>query len=401
MNNNRFGLPAGRGPGVVSIAVLILALGSELTGAGAAQIFKVDTSACDKVLPVLEAMRTGAPLEKTSAELDAVLEIPAYRVMFEHYNRSWRPNHLPKEVFKRMILSLRFADQYAAGENIRADAMRTKWSRFYDDLDLYRRNLRQMAATDLQALIGDAVRFAESWLPPEMTIGDFDFSIHPNGGSPGFAIGRTQGYDFFQLPRDEAGNLLWDEFAATIRHESHHLGLRIAEPASMTPAESAAFGFLGAFVGEGGATKLVGNAPGGAVPPVRAPGPRDFRFSPELAARWEEFTGREAEIFERLAATFEKALAGTLGREEMDVELRDFWLGGLIGAAYFAGAEMLGAIYHGFGKEGCFEAMRDPRRLFDLYDRAILAKPDLLSACPRLPAETIRRALGIGSSKRK
>ena len=64
-----------------------------------------------------------------------------------------------------------------------------------------------------------------------------------------------------------------------------------------------------------------------------------------------------------------------------------------MGPAYFAGAELFGAIYFAFGKQGVFAAMEDPRKLFDLYNRAIDKEPRLLSGCPRIPTKTVERAL--------
>src|ERR1700741_95367 len=78
----------------------------------AAQEVEVDLSACRGAYAIVKAMRDGAPRGDIETRLDALLETRPYRVMFTHYNRSWRPNHLPKDVFKRMILSVRFADAY-------------------------------------------------------------------------------------------------------------------------------------------------------------------------------------------------------------------------------------------------------------------------------------------------
>ena len=83
---------------------------------------QVDVSACRGMYDVLTAMRDGAPRDTVAGMLDALLESPPYQIMFKHYNRSWRPNHLPEDVFKRMILSLQFQGEYLPGENQRADA---------------------------------------------------------------------------------------------------------------------------------------------------------------------------------------------------------------------------------------------------------------------------------------
>src|SRR6185369_10417267 len=124
---------------------------------------QVDISACRGMYDVLEAMRSGASRETVSARLDALLQTRPYQVMFRHYNRSWRPNHLPPDVFKRMILSLQFPDAYHAGENERADTMRTRWTKFYPDLAAYESQLRQLSSAYLPRLIADGVRYAQGW----------------------------------------------------------------------------------------------------------------------------------------------------------------------------------------------------------------------------------------------
>jgi hypothetical protein len=197
----------------------------------------VDISACRAMFEIVKAMREGTPRAQVEARLDAVLETRPYRVMFAHYNRSWRPDHLPEAVFKRMILSLRFEGAYAAGENARADAMRVRWAKYYDDPALFEKRLLQLESAPLRKLINDGVRYAQSWLPAEWAIPGFYFPVIPNGGSPAFSIDGAQGYDFFQLPEDASGKIDLQSLVGTIAHESHHLGVQTAEPESLTPAE--------------------------------------------------------------------------------------------------------------------------------------------------------------------
>src|SRR6478672_13980468 len=97
----------------------------------AAQHVAVDDSAVNTVYRIFETMHSGASKDLVSHMLDSVLVTHGYQTMFHHYNRSWRPNHLPPKVFKRMILSLQFPAEYATGENQRADQMLPLWRRFY------------------------------------------------------------------------------------------------------------------------------------------------------------------------------------------------------------------------------------------------------------------------------
>jgi hypothetical protein len=379
---------------VLAVNLVILVFSNPVS----AQKVKVDVSACGAMFKVLNAMRNGTSLHISSAMLDTVLDTKPYEAMFRHYNRPYRPNYLPRRVFRNMILSLAYEGQYSLGENRRADQMLPRWREFYKDLLLYERNLLQLKTADLEKLINVGVGYAQSWLPPEWVIPDFSFYVLPCGGTTAFALAEAQGYDFFQLLRDSSGNITWEVLIAAISHESHHLGIRDSLPASMTSSDSLALSFISLFVDEGTATKFVDNAPGGCVPAVAES--RGHTFEGELGTLWKNYTSEEPDIFNRVIAVFEKLYSGGMTAEDLNTEARTYWLSGLKGRAYFLGSELFGAVYHAFGKDGSFAAMRDPRKLFGLYNEAIEKKPDLLGSCCRIPESTVEHALAIGQPNR-
>lgn len=362
----------------------------------AAQEVDVDVSALRPMFGILQAMRAGVPRATVEARLDALLDTRPYRVMFAHYNRSWRPNHLPKDVFRRMILGLRFSDVYKPGEHERADAMRVHWKKVYEEPSRYEKKLVQLETVDLPKLIDEGVEYAQSWLPPEWKIPDFYFPILPHGGSPAFTIEDAQGYDFLQLPEDASGRIDLQWLAGTIAHESHHLGVQTSAPESLTPAETMAFRVVNLAVAEGMATKFVSGAPTGCVPPIE--GARFHTMSPAFAKEWDAHVANAAEIVKHQAALLDRALAGELTGDAFNADLRNYWLSGTVGRAYVLGAEMFGAIYVAFGKEGIFSALKDPRRLFAMYNAALDAKPDVLGRCVRVPEKTVQQALAIGKA---
>jgi hypothetical protein len=357
---------------------------------------EIDISGCSGVFDVLTAMRNGVSKENISVMLDSLLQTKPYQAMFRHYNRSWRPNHLPVPVFKRMILSLRFKESYSKGENERADQMFPFWVKFYSNLPLFRKNLDQLRNLDLRTEVSEAVTFASSWLPHEWRIPDFYLPIHPNGSSRAFSIDTVQGYDFFQLPRDTLGNILWKQLIGTFSHESHHLGIKTIYPAEMNASDSVAYTFLSIFVGEGTANKFINNYPGGYVPAVD--NSKDSSFDNlEVKKWWERYSKEEAGLFKRLVTTFERAYAGTLSAKELQTEISQFWLSGYLSPVYFVGSELFGAIYHGHGKEGAFDAMTDLRKVFLLYNEAIKRRPGILGRCLVIPDSTVQHALMIGN----
>jgi len=367
-------------------------------GLPTAQNIRVDVSACDLMFAVLSRMKSHAPRDSVSAMLDSALNSRPYQVMFSHYNRSWRPNHLPKVVFKRMILNLEFPGEYRLGENQRADQMLPFWSESYNNLTAFEVNVAQVKSVDLKQLINDGVKYAQSWLPPGWTIPDFHFFILPNGGSPAFTIGDAQGYDFFQLPRDSSNNIAWNELVGTISHESFHLGMggSVLDSLTLSSSDSLALRFIGLFVGEGTATKFIDNAPGGCVPAVDPSRPDPF--ASVRAADWKTYSSEELELFKLMVRTFDEIHRGELSAEDVDREFR-YWLGGKVGPAYFLGSELFGAIYAAIGREQVFAAMRDPRKLFSLYNSAIEKNAKLLGSCPKIPESTALNALSISPLK--
>jgi hypothetical protein len=363
----------------------------------AAQEVDVDLSACRGAYAIVKAMRDGAPREDIETQLDALLETRPYRVMFTHYNRSWRPDHLPKDVFKRMILSLRFADAYKAGENERAGTMRGRWMTYYENPSLFETKLVQLEAASLRTLIHDGVRRAQSWLPPGWKIPKFYFVVIPNGGSPAFTIDDAQGYDFFQLPED-GDKIDIRQLVGTIAHESHHLGMQAEAPESLTPAELIAFRVMNLAVAEGAATKFVSGAPAGCVPAIA--GVPSSALTPELTKSWNAHLANTAELLQHQITQLDRALAGDLSDETFNADLREYWLSGSIGRAYVLGAEIFGAIHFAFGKEEVFAGMKDPRKLFALYNEALDARPKELARCVRVPEKAVRQALIIGTRDR-
>ena len=353
------------------------------------QKVEVDYSACRAMMLFIHYLKQENNREKLSAKLDSILQTRPYQTMFRHYNRPYRPNHLPVDVFKRMIMSLKFADLYNKGENERADDMLKLWKKFYTNTALYKKNLRQIELSNLNVIIQEGIRHAQHWLPGSMKIPDFYFFIHPNGGSSAFAINGSQGYDFFQLPRDARGNLLMQQLVANVSHESHHLGLDIKQPTLGSHRDSIAFRFLTLFIAEGTASKFVDNLPGGCVPKINSK--TGSNLESEGIAIWKQYTVREEEIFSEFVADFKKINDGLYSMDSISSRFV-YWLSGYKGRAYFVGSELYGAVYSAFGRETAFSAMIDPTRLFNLYNQAIRK---MKLKCRSLPAWLVNWFTGM------
>jgi hypothetical protein len=355
---------------------------------GFPQKVSVDLSSCSAMMNIIDDLRKGQSKNEVSKHLDSILNTRPMVVMFKHYNRPYRPDHLPKDVFKRMILSLRYPEEYKLGEKERADQMLDYWKLFYERPDFYRKSVIQLQQADLEYLINKAVQYAQNWLPLTMKIPGFDFYIIPNGGSGAFAIDSSQGHDFFQLPRDSVTGLVkLNQLIANIAHESHHLGINIDYPGNLSKQDSLAFRFLSVFIAEGTATKFVDNAPGGFVPTINKK--HAINFENQTYTLWKHYTVIEDSLFNELFKTFDKIYTGSFSEDSINYSIRTYWLSGAIkGPAYFVGSELYGAVYYSYGRKGLFEAMTNPAKLFQMYNYSI-ERTAKLKKCIPVPEDLI------------
>lgn len=383
-------------PASAALIVALVATVGTASPACAARV-TVDLSACGAMGTLLDAMHAGAPHDSVKLALEKLLDTPPYRVMFRHYNRSWRPHHLPSEVFERMVLSLEFPAEYTIGENQRADSMLVRWRAAYADLPRYERRLRKLEAVKLRVLVVRGVRYAQGWLPRGWVIPDFPLIVLPQGGSPAFSIDGAQGYDFLQLPDNAKGDLDVDWLVGTIAHESNHLGMRNPSLPLAGAADSIALEVVNLCVAEGVANAFISGVPAGLGPAV--PGVPYHVLTPTLEAAWADRVAEEPQMFAHMAELLDHASRHALTQDELNSDIGSYWLTGSIGRAYVFGSEVFAAIHLAFGKRGVFQAVEDPRRLFQLYDAALDRRPDALRRCVRIPATTVAQALAIGTGK--
>jgi Putative zinc dependent peptidase (DUF5700) len=148
-------------------------------------------------------------------------------------------------------------------------------------------------------------------------------------------------------------------------------------------------------ISEGAATYFISGSPAGRAPAFPEAHFHEV-FAPDLAKAWDSYVAEEEELVQHQAALLDRAVTGNLTKDAFNTELREYWLNGGIGRAYVLGSEMFGAIYTAFGKTGAISVMQNPRRIFQMYNEALDAKPDLLKRCVRIPNKTVRQALAIG-----
>lgn len=165
----------------------------------------------------------------------------------------------------------------------------------------------------------------------------------------------------------------------------------------MNASDSVAFALVSLCVAEGVATEFISGPPAGLAPAI--PGVPFHVFTPDLVAAWKARVAEEPQIVEHMAGLLARAVSGALGQDQLQAEMRDYWFEGAIGRAYVLGSEMFGAIDLGLGRKAVFAAIQDPRKLFQLYDRALDRRPDLLGRCVRVPEQAVAQALAIGAAR--
>jgi hypothetical protein len=373
------------------LVLLFSALGSF------SQQITIDISGSVAMVHLLKDIKTDKPQTIIETRLDSVLNTRPYQFMFQHYNRSWRPNTLPKDVFKRMIISLKWPDAYKLGENKVADYMKDLWTIFFTELDIYEKRVAQLSDPKLNTYIQHGVNHAQKWLPSNMKVPDFYLAILPVGRSNAFVFNGSQGYDLLQLPIDIKGNLNFTELISTIAHESHHLGLKLPSITNGSLKDSLLHDYLKIFLPEGSATKFIDNFPGGNTPIVDKT--KGFAMDNEVDSLWKAYTVSEKEFFNAMIIQFEGIASGYINRDSFNKLLGDYWLNGAAKPPlYFWGSELVGIIYWGLGKKAVFDVMNDPKKLFFYYNKALKKKPSLRSHFSLISERLVVISMNIGNT---
>lgn len=339
----------------------------------------------------------------SAGELDQILAGPSYQAMFRHYNRSWRPDHLPPSAFRDMILGALAGG--APPENDRASQMRPRWDAAVSDIQRLSRDVRAIEALVDRGLVEDALAQAERWLPPGQAIPVQRVHLLLDGGSFPWAHEGNVGVDLLQLPRTahDAGIDL-EALGPMLAHEFHHIGLAAAwgtaETGALTDEESLALRFLRFLAGEGAAMKFVNNAPGGRAPALSTRATPDFGEA--MQADWAVYRREETALWASAQDLLLRILEGQATAQDMAAEMREYWLPGpprVLGRNYYVGAELLGAVYHYAGWDAAARLMTDPRCLLTAFDEARSGLP-AFDGFPEVDPELAARLCAMGGPLR-
>ena len=360
--------------------------GTSVTAAEPPQVFVRQAT---EMIEFLERLRDTSSEEELSQALSDIVSGPSYTAMFAHYNRSWRPDHLPKADFESMVLGLR--GDFESPTNDRAAQMLPRWTGALTRLDGLVADVRELERLVDEGLVENAIAEASRWLPPtELGISVDEVHFYLDGGSFPWANEGAVGVDVLQLPRSGDGSIDLAALEPLLAHEFHHLGLAAAWAESdrepLAENHRLALRFLRFLVGEGSAMKLVNNAPGGRVPAIASRSADELDES--MREDWRVYRLEEPELFAEAARVLGDLLAGRMSEGDLNESMRTYWLPGpprALGRNYYLGAELIGSVYHAHGREAVFRLIVRPECLLAEYNRAAERLAELEDA-PRFPS---------------
>ena len=168
----------------------------------------IDVSTIEPMMSfIIELKSEEKVTQSLKDKLHRILDMKSYQYMFEHYNRDWRPDHLPSTVFANMILSLKEHAYYTTGSNRRADQMYPFWKSIYLNPDSMRTVIDKFKSIDFKAMMKRSNDLAATYLP-NRELPKYHVFFHLNGGSNGFAFRSKdgtlfQGHDLLQFEADD------------------------------------------------------------------------------------------------------------------------------------------------------------------------------------------------------
>jgi len=193
-----------------------------------------------------------------------------------------------------------------------------------------------------------------------------------------------------------------EQFANTVRHELHHIGLGSAlsekQLEDLPPPAKGAAGWMGAF-GEGMAMLAAAGGPD-AHPHAHS--------SPEDKARWDRDVANFAQDLRTVERFFLDIIDGRIKEDE--AREKGFSFFGVQGPWYTVGWKMAVLVEQTYGRATLIECMLDPRRLLATYNRAIMASKSsrnlplwsarLLRAVHAVPAGSLTSGSGARLPRR-
>jgi hypothetical protein len=293
---------------------------------------EVDTSEADAVLAILARRESGQAVSES--EWRRLFESAPYRRLKQRETEMKRP--FEEAEFREFVLS--------------------------DALLKRRREMEQTLASWKRIDLEASARSVLGYLPTQAKIRAKVFPvIKPKTNSFVFDLKGDPTIFLYVDPAVTA-----EQFANTVRHELHHIGLGSAlsekQLEDLPPAAKGAAGWMGAF-GEGMA--MLAAAGGPDVHP-------HAHSSPEDKARWDRDVANFAQDLRTVERFFLDIIDGRI--KEDAAREKGFSFFGVQGPWYTVGWKMAVIVEQTYGRAILIECMRDPRRLLATYNSAVKSR---------------------------
>jgi hypothetical protein len=317
--------------GLLACLVPLLALTQSVRGDDTVRL-KVDTSEADAVLAILARRVSGQTVP--DSDWQRLFESAPYRRLKQRETEMKRP--FEESEFREFVLS--------------------------DPLLNRRQELQQTLASWKRINLEASALSVLDYLPSQARIRAKVFPvIKPKTNSFVFDLKGDPTIFLYVDPAVTA-----EQFANTVRHELHHIGLGSVESEKqledLPPPAKGAAGWMGAF-GEGMA--MLAAAGGPDVHP-------HAHSSPEDKARWDRDVANFAQDLRTVERFFLDIIDGRMKEDE--AREKGFSFFGVQGPWYTVGWKMAVLVEQTYGRATLIECMPDPRRLLATYNSAVKSR---------------------------
>jgi hypothetical protein len=221
------------------------------------------------------------------------------------------------------------------------------------------KDLEKLKTIDFQQ---ESVQMAKKYLPTGAVL-EADFYFVLFGHSTAFSVGKENGFDFLQLPKQADGTIDIRELTTTFAHELHHTGFDYVMKKNMKDVKNQEnILLLGILAAEGMPTYFI-DQPGKHLAEYKT---RQNSLYHEVAADWESHSKRLNDLYKEAEKDIRSNFEGKLKQKE----LMGKWMSGYKGAGYVLGADMIGVIDKYLGREAALDLALDYRRLLIVYNQA-------------------------------
>jgi len=236
---------------------------------------------------------------------------------------------------------------------------RQLWLKALKNTKQLNKDLEKLKTIDFQQ---ESVQMAKKYLPAGAVL-EADFYFVLFGHSTAFSVGKENGFDFLQLPKQADGTIDIQELTTTFAHELHHTGFDYVMKKNMKDVKNQEnILLLGILAAEGMPTYFI-DQPWKHLAEYKT---RQNSLYHEVAADWESHSKRLNDLYKEAEKDIRSNFEGKLKQKE----LMGKWMSGYKGAGYVLGADMIGVIDKYLGREAALDLALDYRRLLIVYNQA-------------------------------